>query len=85
MMYRIFTENINQPEIEKTVNRYFPGFTILKAEGYWKLVKENSLVIEITNDLVNRSTINQLASDIKKLNSQEAVLVQELNNNSWLI
>ena len=85
MMYRIFTENKNLDAIEKIISARFEGFTILKADGYWRLVKEGSLVIEITDPFTTREEINELAEKIKEANTQEAVLVQEIKNDSWLI
>jgi hypothetical protein len=84
MLYRIFTEDKNQDEIEKIVSRHFPGYTIFKAAGFWRLQKENSLIVEIiTED--SDAKINKIATDIKKCNKQETVLVQKIKNNQWLI
>jgi hypothetical protein len=85
MLYRIFTENKNLETVEKIVSRHFTGFTILKADGYWKLIKEGSLIIEVTDPKIKREAVNKLAAEIKEANTQEAVLVQEIKNHSWLI
>jgi hypothetical protein len=85
MLYRIFTENKNLKTIEAIVTKYFEGFTILKADGYWKLIKEGSLVIEITDPKTTEAVINKMAREIKEANTQEAVLVQKIKNNSWLV
>ena len=84
MLYRIFTENKNHKEIEKIVSKYFEGFTLIKSEGYWRLQKENSLIIEIVTDDTDK-LINDLAGEIKETNNQEAVLIQKIKNNQWLI
>ena len=84
MLYRIYTENKNKNNIEKIVNKYYEGFTLVKSEGYWRLQKENSLIIEIvTTD--SDKLINNLAKEIKAVNKQKAVLVQKIENNQWLI
>jgi len=86
MLYRIFTEDIpqNHKAIEKAIAKYFEGFTLLKAKGYWRLQRENSLIIEIvTTD--QDAVINKIAQDIKVIGNQEAVLIQKINNNQWLI
>lgn len=85
MIFRISTKNKNQEAIEKLAGKYFEGFTILKADGFWRLQKENSLVIEVDTGLGDKEKVNQLAIEIKTLNQQEAVLVQEIKNNSWLV
>lgn len=85
MLYRIFTENKNLETIEKIVSKHFQGFTIIKADGYWKLIKEGSLIIEVTDPNTDKNVINKLAQEIKEANTQEAVLVQEIKNDSWLV
>lgn len=84
MLYRIFTENVNQSTIEKIINKYFEGFTLVKAAGYWRLQKEHSLIIEVVTDDTDK-LINDLATEIKAVNKQEAVLIQKINNNQWLV
>jgi len=84
ILYRIFTENVNQDKIEQIVNRYFYGFTLIKSDGYWRLQRENSLIIEIVTDDTD-NLINQLAREIKDTNDQEAVLIQKIKNNQWLV
>jgi len=84
MLYRIYTEDKNHEELERLISKYFEGFTIVKGEGFWRLQKENSLIIEIvTEDQDNY--ITKLASEIKKINQQEAVLIQKLQNCQWLV
>ncbi len=84
MLYRIFTQNKNLKQIERIVNKYFQGFTLVKTTGFWRLQKENSLIIEIVTDDTDK-LINDLASEIKTANKQEAVLIQKINNNQWFI
>jgi len=84
MLYRIFTERKNSKKIEKLISKYFKGFSLIKNNGYWKLQKEKSLIIEIVTDDTNK-LINDLAKEIKEINKQEAVLVQKVKNNQWLI
>ena len=85
MLYRIYTENKNQKEIEKIVSKAFDGFTIFKAKGFWRLQEEKSLIIEIESPRIGKEKVNKLAKRIKKANSHEAVLVQEIKNNNWLV
>ena len=85
MLYRIYTENKNQKEIEKIVGKDFEGFTIFKAKGFWRLQAEKSLIIEIESPGIGKEKVNKLAKKIKKANEQEAVLVQEIKNNNWLV
>ena len=84
MLYRIFTEDKNKKAIEKIINKYYEGYTLYKAEGFWRLQKENSLIIEIiTEDPAAK--VNKIAKEIKAKNKQQAVLVQKIKNQQWLI
>jgi len=84
-LYVRHTENADETLIADIVGKKYPSFTILTGTGYWKGKKENSLVIEIIGDDINVSDINEIALEIKKVNNQEAVLVQKIENNTWLI
>lgn len=84
MLYRIFTEDINQGSIEEIVTKHYPGFTIYKAQGFWRAQKEDSLIIEIITES-NDAKISTIATEIKTANSQQAVLVQKIENNQWFV
>lgn len=83
--FRIYTEDTNKDKIERILSNHFDGFTIYKAEGFWRLQKEKTLIIEIlgSSDIADR--VNSAAKEIKEENNQEAVLVQKIKNNSWLV
>lgn len=85
MLYRICTEDINRPGIERIVSSRFPGFTTLTAHGFWKLQKENSLIIEVVTDVKNEHKIKAIAGDIKALNNQESVLIQRFNSKQYFV
>lgn len=84
MLYRIFTEDKKQKNIEVIVNKYFPGFSIYKGHGFWRCQKEKSLVIEIITDDTD-AKINKIAKEIKAKNKQQAVLIQKIKNKQWLV
>lgn len=87
MLYRIITEDRNNQEyLAGLILRRFEGFNILKSTGYYKGLKENSLVIEIdTLEDDNEAGIYQLANDIKYAGKQEQVLLQIISLRSILI
>ena len=82
-LYRIITENINQPDIIKLVAEYTSGFTLIETQGYWQGKPENSLIIEIVG--IGCSTANKIARAIKKLNNQESVLIQLIEAKDYFI
>ena len=87
MLYRICTENKNKERIAEVVADYYDCFSIFTGEGYWRGVAEKSLCIEIDtlSSADDRPKICELAGRIKRLNSQEAVLVQEIKAQSTLV
>lgn len=89
-MYRILTENKNRALVEAAVGSVFDGFTVYEGAGYWKGEREPCLIIEVANpipELKNtmRQMVEGVAEQIKRINAQEAVLIQHIPNNAWLI
>ncbi len=86
MLYRICTENKNTDGITSIVDGYFEGFTILTGIGFWHGIPEDSLIIEIYNEaFCAKNNINEIAEQIKELNSQDVVLVQEIKCKAHLV
>ena len=80
MVYRIYTEDKNVSKVEEIVSRYFPGFTIITCQGYWKGEKEHSIIIEICeNDVCAHNEVVAITKEIKRINDQKEVLVQKIN------
>jgi len=75
-MYRILTEAKNVEEIKLGLIRLGLDYTVLHAEGSYQGAQERSLVIELDN--VRREQVFTAAKQIKDLNTQDAVLVQEI-------
>ncbi len=83
MLYRILTENKNREAVEDLVGQSFPGFTSYEGLGHWQGAKENSLIIEVDTD--NHWLIRHLASDIKELNHQQAVMIQAIKTDVVMV
>lgn len=77
MLYRIFTEHKNLPAIKCIVADWFDGCTMFEAVGYWQGKREKSLCIEIWGH-EDWWAIKAIVSAIKRVNSQDAVLVQQI-------
>lgn len=83
MLFRLYTEKSeNLPEI---VNQYFNNFSIVNSTGFYQGKQENSQIIEIVNNKTVKPKIKKLAENIKQVNNQDSVLLQELENNSETI
>jgi hypothetical protein len=75
-MFRIYTEDRNRWKVKAILNRLFGSYTLLYGIGAWKGRNEHSMIIEL--DGVSRVKVRQAACEIKKVNSQDAVMVQEI-------
>jgi hypothetical protein len=79
MIYRICTEAKNATAVEKLVGRYFEGYSVMYQDGFWHGAKERSMTIEIFSSQLNSGDLVRLiAEQIRDLNKQECVLVQEI-------
>lgn len=89
VLYRILTENKNYQNVANIVSAKFEDFVVIKAEEYQQGKARHSLIIEIVYDSPLTDTlptlIISLCYDIKKLNSQQAVLVQIIGCEGTLI
>lgn len=83
-LYRICTENKNYAAILDRLDSQFPdGYTIINANGAWQGKREKSLIIEI----VQKADVNiqHLVYWLKKHNEQNAVMVQVIDIDNWLL
>ena len=70
-VYRLYTEM--KPSLPRLVKEFFTGATFFRGVGLWEDTIEKSCVIEIATD--NELEVLLLAGKIKRVNSQQAVLV----------
>ena len=79
LQYRIYTQNYRLKWIKQACNELFEGYTIYYTDGYWKRIKEKSIVIEILYDERHfryiELKIRTLVSMLKGYGKQESVLV----------
>ena len=72
--YRLYTENKNANEVIEHVSHTFESFTYFTGIGYWKIQREDALILEFIGDLLGPK-VTALAEWIKAHNNQQAVLV----------
>lgn len=75
VMFRIATERKNVGLVKELLCKRGLDFTILFGEGGWRGSTENSMIIELSG--VSRTSVQAMALVIKRVNQQEAVLLQE--------
>ena len=92
MLCRILTENCpeNRNAVLELTSLHFDGFTLLYGRGYWKGTPEETLIIEVSNDKFDDEEVfflrvRSLAGQIKKVNHQEAVLIQRIECGTLLV
>jgi hypothetical protein len=78
-LYRICTEAVLIEDVKRIVDAAFDASTVIFADGRWKGIAEDSMIIEIIATEYDRSLIQSTAMAIKQLNKQEAVLIQVLD------
>lgn len=85
-LHRIFTENKNYAAILDRLDKQFPdGYTIMQSNGAWQGKREKSLIIEIVSAVPSiESDIDKLCYWLKKVNEQDAVMVQVIEIESYL-
>ena len=70
-IYRLYTERrVNLAEL---TSRYFDGFTLIDAVGYWQGNAELSTIIEVIGTPADYVRVFTLARDIRKTNGQQSV------------
>ncbi len=84
MIYRIYTEDLKRQEVLAIITKYYQGFTIFEATGFWKLKEEKTIVIEIISK-DSAINIKQICEELKTLNEQESVLVVKVHSESSFI
>ncbi len=74
---KIYTED--RGNVENLTTKYFPSFTAIHCAGYYRGVKEHSVIIEIVENFKDNSrridALNQLIKAMLFINSQESVLI----------
>lgn len=81
MLYRIYTEDKNRETvIVPTILKHFTGCTLTSATGYWKLQAEPSVIIEIICQPEDWPKIRVICENIRQINEQESVLIEEVKS-----
>jgi hypothetical protein len=65
------TGRVNMKRLTAVLDKYFPGYTIIKASGRWESVNEQSVIVEITTD--NYKLIMESIRDLLKQLDQRAI------------
>lgn len=76
-LYTIRTEWTEeyQRNAERLMSSWFDSFNIVRGTGYWNLVREDSMTIEVIANDRQRDTVYHVARAIRKANKQEAIFV----------
>ena len=82
-MFRILSEDKNVDQVKAALISLGLDFTLFRGHGTWQCHEESSLAIELDN--IPRERAECAARIIKSLNSQEAVLFQEIPVTSQFI
>ena len=70
-IYRLYTER--RANLAELTSRYFDGFTLIEAVGYWQGNAESSAIIEVIGTSFDYARVFALARDIRETNGQQSV------------
>ena len=70
-IYRLYTER--RSNLAELTSRYFDGFTLIDAVGYWEGNAEPSAIIEVIGTSFDYARVFALARDIRETNGQQSV------------
>jgi hypothetical protein len=82
-MYRILTEEKDVDRLKATLVGMGLDFTLFSGLGSWRGLQEKSIAFEFDN--ISRQRAEEIATIIKVMNTQKAVLLQEFPVISELI
>jgi len=77
-VYRIYTQNSKLKWLKSVLDELFDGYTLIKAEGYWRKQREKSLIIEVITIELDHAMQHKLDKLVKMLHGygeQECVLI----------
>ena len=77
-LFTIYTEALDHEAIVRLVSQEFPAATLRVGTGIWHGKSETSLAVEIIGHESTRGAVHKVEGEIKRHNSQEAVLVIEV-------
>lgn len=66
--------------IESTLNTYFSGYTLQKANGYWNKKKEKTIIITIINESVVDFIIDAIIDELKAKLQQDCIMLEKSVN-----
>ena len=70
-IYRLYTER--RANLAELTSRYFDGFTLIEAVGYWQGNAEPSAIVEVIGTSFDYTRVLTLAHDIRETNGQQSV------------
>jgi len=82
-MVRLMTELKNPEQIKRIIHGFGLDYTAFIAEGCWRGVAEPSLVLEF--DDASLKAVIEIAVAIKRMNEQQAILIQRIRAQSRFV
>lgn len=78
------TGKLEAEKIESIVSKYFDGFTEIETAGFWKGLKEKTLIIEVISEKSD-SELVKIAKELKISLNQESILLETVESNSAFV
>ncbi len=80
-IYFSFENKKQLKSILKYINTFFDGYTLYKAIGFYKGMKEKSRIVELITPFELINVKNDISEYIKKIANQESILITTKNIN----
>lgn len=71
-------------KIETIISKYFDGFTEIETAGFWKGLKEKTLIVEVISEKTG-SELVKIAKELKIALVQDSILLETVESNSVFI
>lgn len=79
------TKELETSKASGIISKFFEGFTILSATGFWKSTHEKSMVVEILTDDSQEGKVYEMAGILKQELKQESIGLDAVPSNFQLV
>ena len=69
------TKIVEECKAKDIINKYFDGYTIIKTQGFWQGIPENSIIIELLEEENTADTIYKMITELREELQQNSILL----------
>ena len=76
------TKKVEKSKIQKIVSKHFDGFSLIESTGFYKGLREKSVIVEVLTDK-KLSDLLSIKEELRLSLAQESVLMTSESTNSY--